>query len=171
MISKRPIKLTKIFDNSVTNSSRNKNKQKTATKKSNMVSNAMNDMADLDGESDSRNCNEIVENGGIQSVDGVGTRENECLDADSDKSECDRSRNMGINRSNEGDKKDTEQRGNDYEDTKGINGNSERTYAKMVTTDMKIVNNKLDFIPTEISEEGGDIVIFDEAFVEKDSAQ
>ncbi|GJZ52412.1 hypothetical protein Tco_0606927 [Tanacetum coccineum] len=167
MISKRPIKPTKIFDNSVTNSSRNKNKQKTASKKSNMVSNAMNDMADLNGESDSRNCNEIVENGGIQSVDGVGTRRM----FKRIKHRREMSRNMGINRSNEGDKKDTEQRGNDSEDTNGINGNSERTYVKMVTTDMKIVNNKLDFIPIEISEEGSEIVIFDEALVEKDSAQ
>ncbi|GJX24008.1 hypothetical protein Tco_0228453 [Tanacetum coccineum] len=77
-------------------------------------------------------------------------RDEECMDADGDKFECDRSRNMGINRSNEGDKKDTEQRG-------------------MI---MRILKALMIFNSTnEISEEGGDIVIFDEALVEKDSAQ
>ncbi|GKB00107.1 hypothetical protein Tco_0828100, partial [Tanacetum coccineum] len=115
---------------------RNKNKQKTASKKSNMVSNAMNDMVDLDGESDSRNCNEIVENGGVGTWESIEV--------------------MRVIRR--------------------ILSKGEMILrilmALMVTvTDMKIVNNKLDFIPTEISKEGSEIVIFDEALVEKDSAQ
>ncbi|GJX87693.1 RNA-directed DNA polymerase, eukaryota, reverse transcriptase zinc-binding domain protein [Tanacetum coccineum] len=133
------------------------------------------------------NCNEIVDNGGVKSKDGVGSEENaqknqvekrnediemedvrvvECLDVESGKSECNTSRNMRVNGSNESDKKGTEQKGNDYE----VNY-SQRTYAKMVTKDMKIVNNKLDFVPTVISKEGSEIVIFDEALVEKGSAQ
>ncbi|GKG54067.1 hypothetical protein Tco_0557590, partial [Tanacetum coccineum] len=49
--------------------------------------------------------------------------------------------------------------------------NGKRTYAKMVSKDVKMVNNKLDFVPTVFNEEGTEFVIFDEDLVEKGSAQ
>nr|GEW22767.1 hypothetical protein [Tanacetum cinerariifolium] len=64
--------------------------------------------------------------------------------------------------------RDTKQRGSEFEAKNGINGNNGSIYAKMVTKDIMIVNNKLDFVPTEISEEGSEIVIFDEALMDKD---
>ncbi|PWA56332.1 hypothetical protein CTI12_AA420710 [Artemisia annua] len=45
------------------------------------------------------------------------------------------------------------------------------TYARMVAKDIKSVDNKLSFVPTEISDEGSDIVIFDEELVNKGTAQ
>nr|GEX17593.1 RNA-directed DNA polymerase, eukaryota, reverse transcriptase zinc-binding domain protein [Tanacetum cinerariifolium] len=120
MRSKRLVKPTKIFDNSVNNTSKNKSKQKNALKKKDMFSNVRNNMDDLDGESDSKNCNEIVGNG--------------------DKIK------------------------------EGIRRRSQKTYANMVTKDMKVVHNKLDFVPTVINEEGSEFVIFDETLVEKGSA-
>ncbi|PWA76477.1 hypothetical protein CTI12_AA233760 [Artemisia annua] len=41
----------------------------------------------------------------------------------------------------------------------------------MVAKDIKSVDNKLSFVPTEISDEGSDIVIFDEELVNKGTAQ
>ncbi|GKB08859.1 RNA-directed DNA polymerase, eukaryota, reverse transcriptase zinc-binding domain protein [Tanacetum coccineum] len=49
--------------------------------------------------------------------------------------------------------------------------NNQKTYAKMVTKDLKVVNNNLDFVPTIINEEGSEFIIFDESLVEKRSAQ
>ncbi|GJZ90215.1 hypothetical protein Tco_0662142 [Tanacetum coccineum] len=80
MRSKRIVKPTKIFDNSITNSSRNKNKQKNASKKSDMFSNVIDDMTDLGGGVESRNCNEMVTNGdNTMEVDGLEgfTQENQ----------------------------------------------------------------------------------------------
>lgn len=45
------------------------------------------------------------------------------------------------------------------------------TYARMVTKDVRIVNNRLSFVPTEISNEGNEIVIFYEDLVQKGSSQ
>ncbi|GJW32974.1 RNA-directed DNA polymerase, eukaryota, reverse transcriptase zinc-binding domain protein [Tanacetum coccineum] len=82
----------------------------------------------------------------------------ECLDDESFKTECNNSRNMEGNRSNVSNKKNTEQNEDEY-----VTNNSQRTYARMVTKDMKIVNNKLGFVPTMRNEEGSEIMIFDEA--------
>ncbi|GJS17933.1 hypothetical protein Tco_0412405 [Tanacetum coccineum] len=161
MRSKRIVKPTKIFDNYVNNTGKNKSKQKNASKKKDMFSNDRNDMADLDGESDLKNCNEIVGNGdrireGVEPEGGtqvnqaeemnVNTREEdvrieECLDDACSMSECISNR-----------MKEHKQESNDGRNKKEDN-NSQRTYANMVTKDMKVVN-KLDFIPTVINEEG-----------------
>ncbi|GJW39228.1 RNA-directed DNA polymerase, eukaryota, reverse transcriptase zinc-binding domain protein [Tanacetum coccineum] len=141
MRSKRTIKPVKIFDNYVTNSIRNKNNQKNSTKKKrNIISNEMDDL------------NDMVD---VEGGDGLGDR------------------NGG---------KDDENRGDQYKDgteeiqlRKKLKGNNDHkeninsgsTYTKMVTKDMHIVNNKLDFIPTEINENGSEIVIFDEDLVDK----
>ncbi|GJZ21103.1 hypothetical protein Tco_0558142 [Tanacetum coccineum] len=153
MRSKRIVKPTKIFDNSVNNTSKNKSKQKNASKKKDMFSNDRNDMVDLDGESDLENCNEIVGNG----VEDV--RVEECLDDSCSKSECNSNRMKKDNQESDDGR-------NKKEDNK-----SQRTYANMVTKDMKVVNNKLDFVHTVINEEGSEFVIFDETLVEKGSAQ
>ncbi|GJX43273.1 hypothetical protein Tco_0259949 [Tanacetum coccineum] len=113
----------------------------------------MNDMADLDEGSDSENWEEDV-------------RVEECLDDGSSKSECNSNENREVNDRKEKDKRDTEIGRNENEVK-----NNHRTYAKMVTKDMKIVNNKLAFVPTIINEEGSEFVIFDETLVEKCSAQ
>ncbi|GJX81118.1 RNA-directed DNA polymerase, eukaryota, reverse transcriptase zinc-binding domain protein [Tanacetum coccineum] len=150
MISKRFVKPTKIFDNSVTNSSRNKNKQKTASKKNDMFSNAMNDMDDLDEKSDSGNCNEIMENGD-KNRDGVGLKE--------------------FTQENQVEKRQEDTMKEDVRVEECLDDESGKSESKMVTKDMKIINNKLAFTPTVINEEGSEIVIFDEALVEKGSAQ
>nr|GEX60230.1 ribonuclease H-like domain-containing protein [Tanacetum cinerariifolium] len=101
--------------------SANKNKQKIESKKGNMISDAMNGSAEFDGENDTGNNNEIMENGGIKSMDGVGTEKNvkenqdekscdshevlnenskECLDAEIDKTDCERNRIVGISERN-----------------------------------------------------------------------
>ncbi|GJS66832.1 metallophosphoesterase 1-like protein isoform X1 [Tanacetum coccineum] len=154
-----------------------------------MVDEALNDMnniADLDGGSDSGNSNEIRENGDITRMEGEGNDENvlesqdekrcegeemgnnsdkECLDDENDKFGSDRNRKEETNENNADGKNGTEQRGYNPRSTNGTNANNERTYAKMVTKYMKIADNKLNFIPIELNEEGSEVVIFDEALV------
>ncbi|GKB62678.1 hypothetical protein Tco_0918864 [Tanacetum coccineum] len=48
-----------------------------------------------------------------------------------------------------------------------VDKNNGDSYAKTVKKDLKNVNNKLNFVLTEISEEGSEIVIFDEELNEK----
>ncbi|GJY58829.1 hypothetical protein Tco_0458721 [Tanacetum coccineum] len=66
MRSKRTIKPTKIFDNFVTNTSRNMNKQKTKSKKNKNVNDDLNGTIEYEGESDLVNNNEIKDNGDIR---------------------------------------------------------------------------------------------------------
>ncbi|GKB20366.1 RNA-directed DNA polymerase, eukaryota, reverse transcriptase zinc-binding domain protein, partial [Tanacetum coccineum] len=165
--SRRVVKPTKIFDNSVNNTSKNKNKQKNVPKKKDMFSKASIMLADLDGENDLVNGDEIVRNGdmdmegidtkvcnqdeGIQNCPGVGAekgmvnndaeneRFKECLGNDDGKTE----------RNDNGISKGEQDSVSGKEDN-----TSQRTYAKMVTKDVKVVNNKLDFVPTVINEGG-----------------
>ncbi|GJY36109.1 RNA-directed DNA polymerase, eukaryota, reverse transcriptase zinc-binding domain protein [Tanacetum coccineum] len=159
MRSKRTVKPVKIFDNSVTNSNKNKNNLKNSIKKKrNIISNEMNDlndMVDVEGGNGSgdNNGSKVDENRGNQNKDGTeeNTFEEEVLTYEEDEMEnVDR-----IKRNNE----------------QKENINSGSTYAKMVTKGMQIVNNKLDFIPTEINEDGSEIMIFDEDLVDKGSVQ
>ncbi|GJQ95931.1 RNA-directed DNA polymerase, eukaryota, reverse transcriptase zinc-binding domain protein [Tanacetum coccineum] len=160
MRSKRTIKPVKIFDNYVTNSIRNKNNQKNSTKKKrNIISNEMNDLNDMvdveggDVKEEVLTCeeDEMVNNNGKESMES----ENEQIGTDRGGKEK-REENVDRLKGN-----------NDHKE----NINSGSTYAKMVTKDMQIVNNKLDFMPTEINEDGSEIVIFDEDLVDKGSVQ
>ncbi|GKA36412.1 retrovirus-related pol polyprotein from transposon TNT 1-94 [Tanacetum coccineum] len=79
MRSQRAIKPTKIFDNSVTDSNRNKNKQKNASKKKICASNDINDlmdMVDVDGGSDSGSNSEDRENKNNKNDHDSGIDEN-----------------------------------------------------------------------------------------------
>ncbi|GJT87226.1 hypothetical protein Tco_1068943 [Tanacetum coccineum] len=51
------------------------------------------------------------------------------------------------------------------------NSTSGSTYANMVTKELKDVDNKLSFVPTEVSDDGSEVVIFDEALVSKGNIQ
>ncbi|GJQ91963.1 RNA-directed DNA polymerase, eukaryota, reverse transcriptase zinc-binding domain protein [Tanacetum coccineum] len=160
-----------------------------------MVSDKMNDlidMTDVDEGSDLGTSNENRESGNIKNKnrgetdDNVienqieqvceeaemeNSRDDGCLDTESEKNEYDRLRNVESNGDTDSGKKGTEKRGNNSESIDGTNASNGRTYAKVVTKDMKIVDNKLNFIPTKINEEGSEIVVFDEALVAKGSAQ
>ncbi|GJT03879.1 bifunctional inhibitor/plant lipid transfer protein/seed storage helical domain-containing protein [Tanacetum coccineum] len=46
-----------------------------------------------------------------------------------------------------------------------------KSYANVVTKDVMYVDNKLNFIPTEVTDKGCEVVIFDEALVNKGSNQ
>ncbi|GKA07497.1 RNA-directed DNA polymerase, eukaryota, reverse transcriptase zinc-binding domain protein [Tanacetum coccineum] len=133
-----------------------------------MFSDGINDMSDIGGGNDLKS-NKVVDNGDNnmedveldgftdenhaekrqENVEEEDVRVEECLDDGNSKGpECNRNDR------------------NEYEAS-----NTQKTYAKVVTKDLKVVNNKLDFIPTVINEEGSEFVIFDEDLVEKESAQ
>jgi hypothetical protein len=57
------------------------------------------------------------------------------------------------------------------DNTSRYNNAQGNTYAKMVTKGTRTVDNRLSFVPTEISNEGSEIVIFDEDLVQKGSSQ
>ncbi|GJV17423.1 RNA-directed DNA polymerase, eukaryota, reverse transcriptase zinc-binding domain protein [Tanacetum coccineum] len=118
-------------------------------KKKNMFSKTSDMLADLDRENDSVNCDEIVGNGD-KNLEGIDTKE--CLGNDDGKTK----RNDNVISKGEQDSVSGKE-----------DNTSQRTYAKMVTKDVKVVNNKLDFVPTVINEEGHEFVNFDENLVEK----
>ncbi|GKC98136.1 hypothetical protein Tco_1168411 [Tanacetum coccineum] len=70
MRTKRRIKPTKIFDNSVIATNKNSNKQKNESKKKNKISVNMNETVEYDGEKDQMDSTEEKENG-----DSMGARE------------------------------------------------------------------------------------------------
>ncbi|GJX96732.1 reverse transcriptase zinc-binding domain-containing protein [Tanacetum coccineum] len=177
MRSKRTIKPVKIFDNSVTNSNRNKNNQKNSTnKKRNIISNEMddlNDVVDVEGGNGAGDSNGGKDDENIGNQNKGGNEENtlkeEVLTCEDDE--------MVNNKGKESMESENEQNGTDrggeekweknVDRKKGNNEQKENissgsTYAKMVTKVMQIVNNKLDFIPTNFNEDGSEIVIFDE---------
>lgn len=45
------------------------------------------------------------------------------------------------------------------------------SYARIVKKDVKSINNKLNFVPTELTEEGSEVVVFDEELVNRGSVQ
>ncbi|GJZ97390.1 RNA-directed DNA polymerase, eukaryota, reverse transcriptase zinc-binding domain protein [Tanacetum coccineum] len=69
------------------------------------------------------------------------------------------------------DKGDDEQMGNNNGSNQGNNSSDGKTYAKMVTKGIQVTSNKLDYIPTELNEDGSEIIVFDEAMVDKGSVQ
>ncbi|GJU22273.1 RNA-directed DNA polymerase, eukaryota, reverse transcriptase zinc-binding domain protein [Tanacetum coccineum] len=173
---------------------RNKNKQKNASKKRDMFSDELNEMSDLGGGKDLGDSSENVDNGDKTMEDDgskgstpvnqarkengireeVDERDEVCLDE-----RCEVCLGEGINMSkcNSNDKRGVyvgkEMNENITAAGKNENkaNNNQKTYAKMVTKDLKVVNNNLDFVPTVINEEGSEFIIFDEALVEKRSAQ
>ncbi|GJT35155.1 hypothetical protein Tco_0925574 [Tanacetum coccineum] len=130
-----------------------------------MVSDAVNnqnDLAEADGERKSGNSDKVKENGDIESMN----------DGRMDESRCE----IQVEQVCGGEEKVREidemvnKRDKGCLDS-GSNRTEIDTYAKMVTQDLKIVDNKLSFVPTELNEEGGEIVIFDEAFMDKGNMQ
>ncbi|GJS92500.1 zinc knuckle CX2CX4HX4C containing protein [Tanacetum coccineum] len=176
MRSKRAIKPNKIFDNSVTDSSRNKNKQKNASKKKNSVSNEINDlmdMGDVDRGSDSGSNsedrgNENIKNNHDSRIDeNVLGKQDQQADVEKD---MERVRDEGCLDADK-DKIEPEKMGQNFKNIDDISDGVGKSYANMVTKDLKIVDNKLNYIPTEINEEGSKVVVFDEALVDKGSGQ
>nr|GEV37454.1 hypothetical protein [Tanacetum cinerariifolium] len=154
MKSKRTIKPTKIFDNSVTGPSRNKNAKKNGTKKSGILVEGLNDMESisrLDGSSESGKSNGNRGNEDTEKMTGRGNDEIQGKKS-----------NVGEDLEN-----------SNIKECFDVEGDIEkrRTYAIVVNNDVMIADNKLSFIPTELNEEGSEVVIFDEALVDKGSAQ
>ncbi|GJW60304.1 RNA-directed DNA polymerase, eukaryota, reverse transcriptase zinc-binding domain protein [Tanacetum coccineum] len=132
-----------------------------------MVSDALNDlnaMVKVDEDRNLGNSNVVKEKGGNENMNGGRMDENRCENQVEQVCEVEE---MGINSS----KNNNEKRGDNYENLNGNWYNNGSTYAKMVTKDLKLDDNKLDFVPTELNEEGDGIVIFDEALVDKGSSQ
>ncbi|GJW20731.1 hypothetical protein Tco_0031353 [Tanacetum coccineum] len=130
-----------------------------------------------DGRMDESRCEIQVEQvcGGEDKVcefdEMVNKRDKGCLDSGSNRTESDKERSVGINEDVDRDNMSNDGSGDKCKNLNDIKHNNGSTYAKMVTKDLKIVDNKLSFVPTEINEEGGEIVIFDEALVDKGSAK
>ncbi|GJZ17124.1 RNA-directed DNA polymerase, eukaryota, reverse transcriptase zinc-binding domain protein [Tanacetum coccineum] len=153
MRPKRNIKPTMIFDNSITGSSKNKKSQINETKESGM----------FDEEESVLDSNIGVDEGS----DSEESNEKECLDGRNDKDDEGSNRKECSNGTNNSGKKDKEHDKN----TGSTSGYGVKSYANVVTQDVKYADNKLNFIPTEVTEEGCEVVIFDEALVDKGSTQ
>ncbi|GJX34585.1 RNA-directed DNA polymerase, eukaryota, reverse transcriptase zinc-binding domain protein [Tanacetum coccineum] len=160
---KRIVKPNRIFDNSDNITSKNKNKQKSVPKKKENFRNASDIMTDLEGESATEY---VTEKDGtvIEVVDGI---EAEMC------SQYKETKSKGVvlneNDNNEGNTYGTRVEKNSNRNMQG--NNDKKTYATMVSKDVKVVNNKLEFVPTVCSEEGDEFVIFDDKLVEKGSIQ
>ncbi|GJV78919.1 hypothetical protein Tco_1514789 [Tanacetum coccineum] len=64
-----------------------------------------------------------------------------------------------------------EEKGQSFENSDDTSNGGGKSYANMVTKDLKVVDNKLNYIPTEINEEGSEVVVFDETLMAKGSGQ
>ncbi|GJS31679.1 RNA-directed DNA polymerase, eukaryota, reverse transcriptase zinc-binding domain protein [Tanacetum coccineum] len=126
--------------------------------------NDLNDMVDVEGGNCSwdNNGSKVDENKGNQNKDGTeeNTFEEEVLTCEEDEM---------VNNN----KKESMDKG-EHQQWKHLCKNGDKRYALRAERQFKrrdIVNNKLDFIPIEINEDGSEIMIFDEDLVDKGSVQ
>ncbi|GJY92303.1 RNA-directed DNA polymerase, eukaryota, reverse transcriptase zinc-binding domain protein [Tanacetum coccineum] len=116
------------------------------------------------------NDEKIMDNQSIMSGmgDGLGkSNKKGCLDGRNDKDAEDSNRKECSNETNDSGMKDKEQ----DENTRSTSGYGVKSHANVVTKDVKYADNKLNFIPTEVTKEGCEVVIFYEALVDKGSTQ
>ncbi|GJV98289.1 RNA-directed DNA polymerase, eukaryota, reverse transcriptase zinc-binding domain protein [Tanacetum coccineum] len=113
------------------------------------------------------NDQEIMENQAKESNlgDEIGNnKDKECLDVENDMSDENSNMKECPNGTNDSGMNDKEQE----ENTNGSTNDSRaKTYANMVTKDVKYANNKLNFILTKVTKERCKVVIFDEDLVDK----
>ncbi|GKA68338.1 reverse transcriptase domain, reverse transcriptase zinc-binding domain protein, partial [Tanacetum coccineum] len=146
MRPKRNVKPTKIFDNSINGLSSDSGKS-TGNSNENRGDEVVLEIGEK------ANDDDVVENLCRMSSLGDGfdnSNEKECLD--------------GKNQ------KDAE-KSNRKECPNETSNSGVKSYANVVTKDVMYVDNKLNFIPTEVTDEGCEVVIFDEALVDKGSNQ
>ncbi|GJZ74268.1 RNA-directed DNA polymerase, eukaryota, reverse transcriptase zinc-binding domain protein [Tanacetum coccineum] len=145
MRSKRTIKPTKIFYNSISNSSRNLNKQEIETKKKETSSNNENESVEFDGDGDVGIGDKLkMKDNGVFGSMNVSGEENV----------------VEVNGEVEGLEND---RNNE------IKENIKESYAKKVTNNLKTNDNELFSISTGLNKDGEEVVVFDEELVKERS--
>ncbi|GJY60321.1 hypothetical protein Tco_0460978 [Tanacetum coccineum] len=146
MRPKRNVKPTKIFDNSINGLSSDSGKS-TGNSNENMGDKVVEEIGEKVNDDDD------VENLCRMSSLGDGfddSNEKECLD---------------------GKNEEDAEKSNRKECPNETSNSGVKSYANVVTKDVMYVDNKLNFIPTKVTDKGCEVVIFDEALVNKGSNQ
>ncbi|GKA27785.1 RNA-directed DNA polymerase, eukaryota, reverse transcriptase zinc-binding domain protein [Tanacetum coccineum] len=165
MRSKRTIKPTKIFDNSISNSNKNLNKQKIETKKKETSSNNENESVEYDGDGDVGIVDKLKmkDNGVFGSMNASG--EENVVEVNGEVERLENDRNNEIKENIKGEEViegDKNEKVNDEL-------NKPKSYAKKVTNNLKTNDNELFSVPTCLNKDGEEVVVFDEELVKEGS--
>nr|GEW45498.1 hypothetical protein [Tanacetum cinerariifolium] len=146
-----------------------------------MLSNEMNDLNDIDevergnGLEDSNGAEvkgNYENNSGVRTEESVLESQEELTCENEVVMNCNGKERLDTrNGKTDSGKGNHEQRENNNWNNQDTNSSNGKTYAKMVTKGIQITSNKLDYIPSELNKDGSEIAVFDEAMVDKGSAQ
>ncbi|GKD76606.1 zinc knuckle CX2CX4HX4C containing protein [Tanacetum coccineum] len=186
--SKRIVKPTKIFDNSVNNTSRNMNKQKTKSKKSSEIDDSINVTVTCDGKTETSSskedmgfnvCNGLVDDNEGDLVNTDAKLEEMVQNSVEGREEVVREVNENEKVNEEGGKgkeheelrtdNDSNNKTQEIEEGELEKNNNRKSFVDGSGKDEVMIETKLIDVPTEIDSNGIEIIVFDDVMIAEGS--